>query len=156
MDIGLILVAVCGLSLVCVGTFAVVAFIVVRTTGVRLWDAFSGIGGIFGVLSAGEDDEPELSAYSDSAEQRGRHSRQSLRARAQELDFDAAIARHIGEDTPPAAAQSSAAAPREPGTRLPTYRPTSNRRLRTQQDEDNEDEIFGGFLDDDGDGTVDF
>jgi hypothetical protein len=154
MDAGLILVAVCGLSLVCVGTFVVVAIIGVRTTGVRLWDAFNGIGGIFGVLSTGEDDEPEATAH--SADRRGRRSRQDLRARAQELDFGSAVARHTGESTPPAAAQSTGTAPREPGTRLPTYQPTGSQRLRGHREEEDEDEIFGGFLDDDGDGTVDF
>lgn len=153
MDIGLILVTVCGLSLVCVGTFLVVAFIVVRTTGVRLWDAFSGIGGVFGVLNSGEDDEPELTSY--SAARRGRRSRADLRARTQALDFDSAVARHSEEPSSPMA-QSAGTPPPQPGTRLPTERPLGGASQRRRRAEDDEDEIFGGFLDDDGDGRVDF
>lgn len=154
MDIGLILVTVCGLSLVCLGTFAVVAFIVVRTTGVRLWDAFGGIGAIFGAISAGEDGEPETTA------RRARRSRPDLRARAEALDFDSAVARHSSENTPPAAAQSAAPRPladpaTPPETRSLTQSPfgSSRRRQRTNEDED---EIFGGLLDEDGDGSIDF
>lgn len=153
MDIGLILVTVCGLSLVCVGTFVVVAFIVVRTTGVRLWDAFSGIGGVFGVLNSGEDDEPELA--NRSAARRDRRSRADLRARAQALDFDSAVARHSEEPASPTAL-SADTPPRQPGTRLPTERPLGGASQRRRRAEGDEDEIFGGFLDDDGDGSIDF
>ncbi|MCB9453955.1 MAG: hypothetical protein H6672_21185 [Anaerolineaceae bacterium] len=154
MDIGLILLTVCGLALVCVGTFLVVAFIVARTTGVRLWSAFSGIGGIFGVLSAGEDDnEPEL--VTRSTTRRERRSRGDFRARAQSLDFDSAVARQVENPSPPSpTAQSTDFSPRTPRTRFSTTLPDSQP-LR-HHDEDNEDEIFGGFLDEDGDGTIDF
>lgn len=151
MDIGPILVSVCGLSLVCLGTLAVIAFIVMRTTGVKLWQAFGGLGGVFGVISSGEDDSNDV----PSPRRSGRRSRTDLRARAQSLDFDAAVSRHSENPSAPSAQAAAAPAEREPGTPFSTQRP-EHRRRRTRRDEDTEDEVFDSFADGDGDGGIDF
>ncbi|MGQ9889097.1 MAG: hypothetical protein ACUVSX_11500 [Aggregatilineales bacterium] len=75
--------------------------------------------------------------------------RPDLRARAQGLDFDAAVTRHSAQNAPPAA---QGARPPDLG---PLSRVESPRRQSRFGREFSDDELFGGVLDDDGDGYPD-
>lgn len=76
--------------------------------------------------------------------------RPDLRARAQSLDFDAAVTRYSAPDAPPSA--QGARAP-DLGS-LPPVEPPRRRRSRFGR-EFSDDEVFGSVLDDDGDGYPD-
>lgn len=85
-------------------------------------------------------------------------ARRDLRAQAQSLDFDAAVARHRGQPVPPtqptdAPAQSAQNTPPTTDVDTPSLR---SRRQRRRERDDNLDEVFGGLLDVDGDGDLDF
>jgi hypothetical protein len=77
----LFVLSMCGLSLVCTGVFAVMAFVVLRFTSGEL---FEFAGGLFG-----NDD----ASSADPAGDPGRiaASRRDLRAKANSFDFDAAV-----------------------------------------------------------------
>jgi hypothetical protein len=84
--------------------------------------------------------------------------RRDLRAQAQELDFDSAVARHRGEPVPPTQpvqAPAQALPPVETPQVSPNA-PSLRQRRRKKADDDSLDEVFGGLLDADGDGDIDF
>ncbi len=131
-----ILIPTCALALVCGGLIVVALVLGFRFVG----------GSLPGFLGGAEEDKVQTVP-------RGR-PRPNLRAQADALDFDAAVARHAGENSP--------ATPESPDFKAqridaPADPPLSDsyRRRRKRRDR-NEDEIFGGMLDDDGDGSVDF
>jgi hypothetical protein len=154
------------------GTALILAFCAVALVGaaVVLWAALRFAGGVL----------PEwLSSLSDvlggdsgdaapAPLSRGRSSRRrpDLRQQAQSLDFDAALARHRQENNappapPPAGIQNISAAPQRRSVAPPwsDHVPVSGNgdkpALRRRRDR-NQDEIFGGRLDEDGDGDLDF
>lgn len=92
MDLGLILASGCALSLVCLGLIALLAFVVVRFTG-------RTIGEIIG----GDADEENLGMGNIQSAPGGsrRSAGSSLRDRARNLDFDAAIQRQQGRTPMP-------------------------------------------------------
>ncbi len=84
-NVGNILLTVCGLSVLCIGTLAVVAFVTGRSI-------FSGVMGMARSSLGGEESE-----YNERPK-RGRRSggspRRDIRGKAQSLDFDDAVSRH--------------------------------------------------------------
>lgn len=126
----------CGLGIVCSGLLLVGFFVLIRLTGRGLLPLLAS------VLNR-RSDEPEIEIP------RLRRRRVDLRAQAESVDFDAAMA--AASQTPnapppprrPHESRIAQAAPSEPWAIENGRRPT------------NEDEIFGGLLDIDGDGDPD-
>lgn len=184
-----VIIAACGLATVCVGIFLVGAFLVVRFLGADLFSFIRGIPG----LAKEERGNVNIEAVKNQA-----RDRSGLKARAQSLDFDAAVAQY---DNPQGPAQggtfgAQSAPSGRPRTTSPSApsgtesgwttaggssvdentssddnpfgdvprrslrgsdRTSSNDpRLKKRRRSGNDDEIFGGMLDDDGDGSVDF
>jgi hypothetical protein len=86
-------------------------------------------------------------------------ARRDLRSQAQSLDFDSAVARHRGEPVSPTnpADASAQAFPNQntaPTPNEPSLRSRTNRQRK--RDDDSLDEVFGGMMDTDGDGDIDF
>jgi hypothetical protein len=84
-----------------------------------------------------------------------------LRSQAQSLDFDSAVARHRGEPVPPTNPADASAQPFPAQNTTPTTDANapslrSRGKRRRQQNDDSLDEVFGGMLDTDGDGDIDF
>jgi hypothetical protein len=84
----------------------------------------------------------------------------NLRTKAEALDFDAAIARHSKEVHTPTTQEEAkpqvSAADTFEGFKPSDYTSSTNGTSRRRRRDGNEDEIFGGMLDDDGDGDIDF
>ncbi|NWG16238.1 MAG: hypothetical protein HXY41_06340 [Chloroflexi bacterium] len=141
-DISPVLIAICGLLFVGFGLLAVIAFLVVKTTGKTLLEAFGDIGGVFAALGGGTDDEVD-----SSLPRRAPRRARDLRARARSLDFDSAVARQAdrpsGQSAPPRPASGSLNEDDLPSLR--SYRPSTGRRHRDSSDED--PDIFAAFMD---------
>jgi len=190
-----VIIAACGLATVCVGIFLVGAFLVLRFLGA---DMFSFVRGLPGLA------REERGKVNVESVQRQSRDRGDLRARAQSLDFDAAVAQYNDPQNPPqsgtfgaqSAPQNAPLSSGRPRTSSPTGpsgpsgspsgwttaggsgldenaapsednpfgdvpRPnlrdrTSGPRPKKRRRNGNDDEIFGGMLDGDGDGSVDF
>lgn len=128
----------CGLGIVCGGLLVIGLVVFIRLTGRGLLPLLS----IF-LNRRAESQSVDLPLP--------RRRRVDLRARARAVDFDSALSAAQAQDTPPAAppVPSAQTAPLPPAA---PDRPWLNgRRLRSR----NEDEIFGGMLDVDGDGDPD-
>lgn len=132
----------CGLGIVCGGLLLIGLLVVIRLTGRGLLPLLSIL--LSRRAESRSVDLPPLP-----------RRRVDLRARAQSVDFDSALAAAQAQDsatsppTPPlnGTPQASPLPPSAPS------RPWLNGRHRRPR---NEDEIFGGMLDSDGDGDVDF
>lgn len=86
-----------------------------------------------------------------------RRERADLRAKAESVDFDAALARHSAQDAPPGPPPLPGPPPGPPDLG-PLPPASAHRRARPAPragDDYSDDEIFGGILDDDGDGYPD-
>ena len=150
-DNTLIIIALCGAAMVFMATGAFFFWWITRSLN-RFF-----IVGLVRRLSGGVDE------YTDDDEAVGAYvaqkQRRDLRTHAQSLDFDAAVARYRGEPVPPtqpvdASAQSAPTQQTTPDVNTPSLR--SRRRPRRQPQDDSLDEVFGGMLDADGDGDIDF
>lgn len=135
-DGSLVLVAICGLLCVAGGLLLVVAFVVARATGRTLFEAFGGIGGVFAALGGGQEDEVDLPARRDA------RRRPDLRARTQQLDFDAAIAQQRDPS-----AQAAPPPPQPPPARPAGRTPPDDRPLRRRRDDDDEAGLLDIFND---------
>lgn len=157
MDPLLVLISVCGVSVVCVGLIGVLAVLLLRFTGRNLFQGVGGLEGVVGALAGvGED-----SGDADYERlQRRSPQRRDLRAEAQSLDFQSSVEKYRGGPA------SASAAPRPTAPVPRPVAPTTNpfdappnldnrlgsRRRRNEPDED-EDGLMGSFLDD-GDGPL--
>ena len=189
-----LILSICALLLVGGGLALLVTFVVLRF-GVRWMRGLPGgaMGMFSGFLREKEDDSASYQAQS-------KPRRPNLNNVAADLDFDAAVARHAGDqkppdpDDPPMAQRLDTNPPNiqssvsgrimrdgryrrvtgeTPGREkdqdfrrvgddkpldfeddLPPARPL--RRKRRNRRDSNQDELFGGMLDEDGDGDLDF
>jgi len=133
----LIILAVCGLGIVCIGLI-VIGFIGLRL-GSGVFDFFS----IFSNASKIEDDD-----FVNVSR------RPSLRNIADANDFDSAVAKNLiqrDQNIP------NLRPTRPSSARLDAARrgALNSRRRRKESDEYSDDEVFGGILDEDGDDSVD-
>lgn len=171
-DPAFVWVAVCGLSLVCLGTIVVVGLLVLRFTGRTIGEMIGnsgGLGGVMGAIGAAAADAGDDGV--DSGVRRERRNTASasrdLRAQAKSLDFNEAVNRYRTGQQPPASQQAARpAAPRPTPSGTPPAQPTSpfapppepresgkslrareSKRRNTDQEAD---DLLGGFLDDDG------
>lgn len=153
-DNTLIILGLCGVALVLMAIGAFLFFWITRSLN-RFF-----IVGLVRRLIGGVDE------YTDKNDETvggyvQQRARRDLRSQAQALDFDSAVARHRGEPVPPTnpADASAQAFPTQnttptPNANEPSLRSRSKR--RRQPNDDRVDEVFGGMLDTDGDGDVDF
>lgn len=168
-DISPVLLAACGFAVICAGLIFVTVLMVLRFLGGSRGGA---ILGLFGGATREDDAELELLPQRRSR----RLSSSDLDAKAQSLDFDAALQKYRQSPTP--GAQSAQPASPLPsslrGTPVPSQRPTptsegleredpldeidgrgfnlrntNNQSLRRsrREYEDDRDEFIGGFLD---------
>ena len=183
-----VIIAACGLATICVGVFVIGAFFVLRFLGADLFSFIRGLPG----LAREERGNVNVEAVKNQA-----RDRSGLKARAQSLDFDAAVAQYdnpqgspqsgtFGAQSAPPSAPLSSGRPRTSSPSSPsgtssgwttaggrsaddnpfgdvprrslrgTDRTSSNDPRLKKRRSGNDDEIFGGMLDDDGDGSVDF
>jgi len=128
---------VCGLGIVCSGLLLVVVVLVIRFTGRGLLPILTML---LNRLAEGKPVDVPIP----------RRRRVDLRARAQSADFDSALAAASVNDptAPPPATPLSAMPSTSPLPPAAPDRPWLNGRRRSR----NEDAIFGGLLDSDGDG----
>jgi hypothetical protein len=133
----LIILAVCGLGIVCIG------LIVLGFIGLRLGGGVMDFFSIFSNASKDEDDD-----FVNVSR------RPSLRNIANANDFDTAVAKSVikQDQNIPTLGTRRPSSARLDAARRSTL--NADRR-RKQGDDYSEDEIFGGILDEDGDGSVD-
>lgn len=180
-----VIIAACGMSIICVGLLAVGAIALIRFTGRNLP---ANIGFLSQMLNTGS----ESADYTAPQRRRERSSRPDFRQRAQSLDFEDIVAskrqqnpppalkgdsqslrrptpgndsgfRPLGGGTPPPpvppSTPSKPAAPDLGSTNYTGKYSTNSPRFgsrRRRRDNSKQDEIFGGMLDEDGDGDLDF
>jgi hypothetical protein len=149
-DISPILLAVCGILIIALGLIVVGGLLMYRFLRFNIFRMAMG----YFMQHQGDalESDPQIAPMQRS---------HNLRAKAEALDFDAALARHSKDPHSPstqeAKPQTSAADAFE-GFKSADHVPSANgtgaskRRRRDR----NEDEIFGGMLDEDGDGDIDF
>lgn len=162
---------ICGLGIICLGVVAVGAFLFLRSTGLNFGSIIDVVTG--GGSSDNDDDDEVLVP---------RRKKTNLRARADALDFDASVQKYTSSASsasgkPNLAARYKAtgldAAPPPPNQPLaPLGGASSSPRLGNferdnSSDEQSlrrglrrrdrsDDEVFGGMLDDEGDGIIDY
>jgi hypothetical protein len=129
-----ILIAIAGFGLVCAGTLFILLLIILRVTGRSAWTFFSLL------IRRGAEEDP-----SDTPTVAPRVSRNLSEVAAQIVERDA----------PPATLTAHSPTPTTP--RLDASQQALDRSLppRRRQDYD-QDEVFGGLLDNDGDGSPDY
>lgn len=88
-----VIIAACGLSVVCLGVLGILAFGVARFTGGTLLGLIGSLTG--GGTAANDADIPGYQIG------RPRRPRLNLEAQAQSLDFDAAVAKYRDKSSPP-------------------------------------------------------
>jgi hypothetical protein len=142
-----LLIAVAGFAVVCAGTLFIALLLVLRVTGRSAW-TFLGLL----VRRGGSDADEDEPSYVP-------RPRQNLRELAKSIDFDTAVARNVveqeefGAPAAPPGAQDFKPID-SPGLERALRKGDRNPPPRRQNDYDN-DEIFGGMLDFDGDGSPD-
>ena len=152
-DPALALVAICGFSVICISLIVIVGLLVLRFTG-RTVGGFLGEGGITGALNSlsGANDPDEDDALINSRRRRPPSS--NLRAQAQSLDFDAAVAKYKDQPLRPSStATNSPFPPVQPGldnsTELDSTRAGDRKRRKNLKDAEEGDDLFEPFMDDD-------
>jgi hypothetical protein len=95
MDIAPVLIAVCGLSVICIGVIVIVGFIIIRFTGgnilLPLVSGFLNRDDIIDNITGDDEiDKPKRTPARAS----GRRSPGGLRSKADSLDFDSAVAKY--------------------------------------------------------------
>ncbi len=138
-----LLAGLCGLGIVCGGSLLVLSFVLLRFTGRGLLS--------FILVTLGN----RMGGSGEQRPARIPRRRVDLRAKARSADFDAALAAEAQKQTtpmPPADPTALTAPPVQRPSAPATHAPLSANRPRRSDD----DEIFGGMLDVDGDGDPDF
>jgi hypothetical protein len=147
-DISPVLLAVCGVLMVAVGLIIVGGLLMYRLL------RFNIFGMAMGYFMKHQGDElesdPQIAPVQRS---------HNLRAKAEALDFDAALARHNkdAQTSPVTEAKAQTSLPDAfEGFKPSDYTSRTNGASKKRRRDGNEDEIFGGMLDEDGDGDIDF
>jgi hypothetical protein len=149
-DVSPVLLAVCGFLIVALGLIIVGGLLMYRFLR---FNVFSMAMGYFMRHQGDElESDPQITPIQRS---------HNLRAKAEALDFDAALARHSKEaQVSPAPETQPKAGVANPFEGFKPSDSTSNangaKRRKRRDSNEKEDEIFGGMLDEDGDGDIDF
>lgn len=146
-DIGPVLVSVCGLLCVGGGLVAVIAFLALKATGRTLFNAFDEIGGVAAALGISEASTADTDINAPARRPGGRRD---LRARAESLDFDAAVSRHAAAPPPAQATPRPSTPPVYPAPPTPGAAPSPfdedsrpalrSRRFRRDRVDDSDDD----------------
>ena len=110
-ELSVVLLATCGLGLLCVALIGFGAFMLVRYTGLGM-DVLQNFGGLGALFGGEEDPVPSPGAGVRGNRRRKRHTFSAQQANP--LDFDAALARHRKDNTP-AVSQPDPPMPDTPG-----------------------------------------
>ncbi len=141
-DNTLVVVALVGLGVICLGMFAVMFVILLRFTGRNFLSFFSFL------MRSSQDDDDDQPSYIKSP-------KPDLRSLAQAEDFDSALARQAVRDANTPSARASFVPPTDPAASGfdPASPRLGSRRTEPYQpvDHDSNDPIFGDLLDLDGD-----
>lgn len=105
-DLSPVFIAVCGLSIVCVGLVAIGGFLLARFAGINV------IGPILATVLNRDSEGGEATPQESPAPRPAARAPRNLRGKAESLDFDAAVAKYQQEGGKPSADRS-----RKPGTR---------------------------------------
>lgn len=146
-----LLIAIAGFAVVCAGSLFILLLIILRVTGRSAWTFFS--------LLLRRGDEPSTEDTSTPVPA----PRVNLREIAAQVDFETAVTRNVVEqdqfganNAPPLGANAQPQdAPPMPNLERAKRLGTDNLPRRRNQGYD-QDEVFGGLLDDDGDGSPDY
>ncbi len=163
-DLGNLLLALCGFGVVCCGSVALALFLLARVTGqailLPVMAIFEGVLG--GGRKDGDQDEIE---YRPTPGRRPRRDFQTRKQRSLEQDFDAAVAQYKGSSGKRKRGEPLPPTPEsQPGDGFDPINPPdlrgpsipSDRDTRRGSRDADDDEAFGGFMDDEGDGFPDF
>lgn len=142
-DLGVLL-AVCGLGIVCLAVPGIFGLMLMR----RL-SRIPG-GALIGIFGAAARDEPDPNKDILPQRRSGQLTSSDLRNRARSLDFDAAVQRHRNTPQNQAASPPTQAPSLRGGAQSGLNRDLSDngeRRRSRRKREDERDEYIGGFLD---------
>ncbi|MEO8608174.1 MAG: hypothetical protein ABI690_09850 [Chloroflexota bacterium] len=152
-DPALAVIAICGFSVICIGLIVIVGFLVFRFTGRSIGGLLGG-GGIPGVINSisGANDPDEDEALINS--RRRRSPGTNLRAQAQSLDFDSAVAKYKNQplgSSPTTTPTNSPFPPAQPtlddSSALDVESRRKRKRRRHSGEDEEGDEMFEHFLD---------
>lgn len=170
-----IILACCGFGVVCCGSTGIILFMVARTTGIALLMPAANLLSNM-IFSDNQDDDENT--YKGQIAQRSSSFRDRIRAQSSNFDAQQAAApqSRFGQQAsstspqqrrklqPPSFPNDPFAGSGESGGQSDDYDPFGVPGLRNRPRRDTrrgrfderEDEVFGGFLDDEGDGFPDF
>ena len=148
-DPTLVLISVCAISLICVALVAGLGFLVLRITG-RTLTEFLGGGSVPDAVDtlAGVESTPGNNYV------RGRNRTENLRAQAESLDFDAAVAKYRNNPNASTSSPVSSQAVQpldDTSPRGGASRKKRNRRREDLHDVEEMEDMLGGFADEGGD-----
>ena len=151
----ILLVIVCAAVVLLGGVLALGAFGFLRAWAPKLLEIMGGAGAVF-----------RSESHYDPLTELSQRRRPNLREKAKSLDFDAALAEHRHDPNHPTAFNAPPSTPESAAYQPPVGNPFESEtapfdepiapRLRRKRRDRNQDEIFGGMLDEDGDGDIDF
>lgn len=145
-DISPVLLAVCGVLIVVLGLMTVGGLLMYRFLRFNIFSM------AMGYFMRHQGDEVESKPQTAPVQRS-----HNLRAKAEALDFDAAVARHSKDaQTSPVPRPKATSTDTFEGFKPADYTSRTNGTSKKRRRDGNEDEIFGGMLDEDGDGDVDF
>lgn len=152
-NVGL-LIGIAGFAVVCAGLLFVALLIILRVTGRSAMSFFS----LFIRGAVADKGEDEISYIP--------RPQPNLRQIADSVDFDAAVAKHVveqrefGESAAPPPGTDPEAHDSWQDLNTPSLeraqRMSKQRGIRRRPEDYDNDEVFGGLLDNDGDGKVDY
>jgi hypothetical protein len=152
-DPALALIAICGFSVICIGLLVIVGFLVLRFTGRTVGDLLGG-GGLTGAInSLSGVGDPDEDGPLIERRRRRQPTKGNLRAQAQSLDFDSAVAKYKSQPPQSGFVNNNPFPPSQPtfedSTDLSSTRAQDRKRRRRLKDAEEGDELFEPFMDDD-------
>jgi hypothetical protein len=156
-DSSLVVISICAISLICVGLLGGIVFLALRISGQTLRGLLGGdtipdaIDSMAGVERATPRNRLRTQTLPKTSD---------LRAQADNLDFDAAVAHYRSNPSAPAAPpipfNPSGATQTAPSLDEEPQTADRKRRRRGTRDEQEMDDMLGGFMDEGGDDILPF
>jgi hypothetical protein len=156
-DSSLVVISVCAISLICAGLLGGIVFLALRISGHTLREFLGGetIPDAIDSMAGVEKPTPRNRLRAQTPLQTS-----NLRAQADNLDFDAAVAHYRSNPSAPAAPpipfNPSGATQTAPSLDDEAQPSDRRRRRRGTRDEQEMDDMLGGFMDEGGDDILPF